>query len=149
MTEMAARRFQKGGIGFLRRLGKILLGKKFIGFCAIGIVNIFNTAFFSWLSHHIMQENVAANLGYAVSLTVNYILNSLTVFKKPLSFKRYFRFIISYLPNFLIYFLVTLLTINTLRLPQFWGTVLAAMAGGPITFIILKLYAFGNKADER
>ena len=31
---------------------------------------------------------------------------------------------------------------------QFWATVLATAAGGPITFVIIKLYAFGNKIKK-
>lgn len=119
-----------------------------MGFCLIGIINTFNTAFFSWLAHFKIQQNMAANFGYFISLTINYILNSKIVFKNQLSFKRYARFLISYIPNFIIYFLVTFVTINTLKLDQFWATVLATMAGAPLTFAIIKLYAFGNKSKD-
>ena len=93
-----------------------------------------------------MQENVAAYIGYFISLTVNYILNSIIVFKNRLALKRYFRFLLSYVPNFFIYTLVSLLTINVLQINQFWATVLATAAGAPVTFVIIKLFAFGNKA---
>ena len=122
------------------------VSKKFIGYCLIGIINTFNTAFFSWLMHFKVQENVAAYIGYFISLTVNYILNSIIVFKNRLALKRYFRFLLSYVPNFFIYTLVSLLTINVLQINQFWATVLATAAGAPVTFVIIKLFAFGNKA---
>ena len=122
------------------------VSKKFIGYCLIGIVNTFNTAFFSWLAHFRVQENVAAYIGYFISLTINYILNSMIVFKSRLALRRYFRFLLSYVPNFFIYTLVSLLTINVMQINQFWATLLATAAGAPVTFVIIKLFAFDNKA---
>ena len=121
------------------------VSKKFIGYCLIGIINTFNTAFFSWLAHFKVQENIAAYIGYFISLTINYILNSIIVFKNRLNFRRYFRFLLSYVPNFVIYTLVSLLTINVMQINQFWATVLATAAGAPITFVIIKLFAFGSR----
>ena len=74
-------------------------------------------------------------IGYFVSLSVNYVLNSLIVFKNRLGIRRYLRFLLSYIPNFVIYTLVTLLTINVCDMDQFWATVLATMAGAPIKSI--------------
>ena len=127
-------------------LKRTFLSKKFIGFCLIGIVNTFNTAFFSWLAHLKIQENISAYIGYFISLTINYALNSKIVFKNPLGLKRYLKFLLSYVPNFIIYTLVSLLTINVMQLNQFWATVLATAAGAPITFVIIKLFAFGSRA---
>ena len=102
---------------FLIRVKNTFLSKKFIGFCLIGIVNTFNTAFFSWLAHLKIQENISAYIGY-------------------------FRFLLSYVPNLLIYTLASMLTINVLKINQFWATAIATAVGGPITFVIIKLFAF-------
>ena len=130
----------------LVELKRTFVSKKFIGYCLIGLFNTFNTAFFSWLAHFKLQENVAAYIGYFISLTINYILNSIIVFKNRLALRRYFRFLLSYVPNFMIYTLVSLLTINVMQMNQFWATVLATAAGAPVTFVIIKLFAFGSKA---
>ena len=127
------------------KLKRTFVSKKFIAFCCLGVINTFNDAFFSWLYHFVMQENVAAVLGYFSALTIGFFLSSRFIFKKTPTLNRYIRYGISYIPNFIIYFLVTFITINTMNLPQFWGTVLAAMMGGPITFIIMKVYTFGKK----
>ena len=129
----------------LTELKQTFFNKKFIGYCLIGIINTFNTAFFSWLAHFKVQENIAAYIGYFISLTINYILNSIIVFKNRLNFRRYFRFLLSYVPNFVIYTLVSLLTINVMQINQFWATVLATAAGAPITFVIIKIFAFGSR----
>lgn len=101
---------------------------------------------FSWLfSMLVGRGNLAAALGYAAALSIAYILTCKIIFKNKPSFKSYVRFIISYIPNFIIFFLVTFITINTWHLHQFWATALAAMAGGPITYVIIKIYAFRKK----
>ena len=97
------------------------------------------------LFSYFMQENVAYAVGYFFSLTIAFFLSSYIIFKKTPSLQRYIRFLIAYIPYFTIVFLVTFITINTLKLPQFTATVLAAVAGGPITFVIMRVYAFGRK----
>ncbi len=134
---------------FFQKLFRTFYSKKFLGFCLIGCVNTFNTAFFSWLAHLKLQQNIAAYIGYFISLTINYFLNGKLVFKENLSIRNYLRFLLSYIPNFIIYFLVSFITINLIRLPQFWATVIAIAVGGPVTFVIIKLYAFGDHDASR
>lgn len=130
---------------FLIKLKNIFASKKFLKFCGLGIINTFNDALFSWIFHFFLQENVSAVLGYAVAVTIAFFLCCRFIFKRRPSIDMYIRFVSSYVPNFIIYFLVTFITINVLQLPQFWATVLAAMTGGPITYIIIRFYAFGLK----
>ncbi len=128
------------------KVKNIFLTKGFIEFCVIGVINTFNDAVFSLLFHKMgLQGNAAAVLGFFIALTIAFFLNCRVIFKRRPKLKRYIRFVVSYIPNFIIYFLVTFITINTMKLPQFWGTVLAAVAGGPITYIIIKVYAFGKR----
>lgn len=129
----------------LLKIKRTFLSKNFIMFCALGVVNSFNDALFSSLFSYFMQKNLAAVAGYAISLTIAFFLSGHFIFKENPSFKRYVRFCLSYVPNFIIYVLVTFITINTLHLPQFWGTIAAAAVGGPVTFVIIKIYAFGKK----
>ena len=130
---------------FLINLKKTFLSKKFIEFCVFGLVNTFNNALFSAIASNFMQQNAAAVFGYVVSLTIGFFLNCRITFKEKPTLQKYIRFCTSYIPNFIIYFLVTYITLNTLMMTQFWGTVLAVLAGGPITFVIIKFYAFGKK----
>lgn len=130
----------------LLKVKRTFVSKKFIKFCILGILNTLNDAIFSsvyyWLG---LQDNVAAVVGYYTALTIAFFLSSRFIFKKRPSLDRYIRFFISYIPNFIIFFLVTFITINTMGLPQFWGTILAAVVGGPVTFIIMKIYTFKGK----
>ncbi len=134
----------------LRRAFIRLMGSGFVEFCLLGIFNTFTNALFSSLAHKIhLQQNVSAVLGYLLSLTIAFFLNCKIVFLESPTVAKYIKFMLSYIPNFIIYFLVTFITINTMNLPQFWGTVLAVMAGGPITYIIIRLYAFGNAENRK
>ena len=131
---------------FILKLKRTFVSKKFIAFCCLGAINTLNDAIFSSVYHLIgLQDNVAAVLGYYTALTIAFFLSSHFIFKRKPILQRYIRFFVSYIPNFIIFFLVTFITINTMELPQFWGTILAAMMGGPVTFIIMKIYTFRGK----
>ena len=128
------------------KIKRTFVSKKFIAFCCLGVINTLNDAIFSSFYHWLgLQDNVAAVLGYYTALNIAFFLSSSIIFKKTPCLKRYVRFFVSYIPNFTIFFLVTFITINTMGLPQFWGTILAAMVGGPITFVIMKIYTFKGK----
>lgn len=127
---------------FFKKVKRTFFTKKFLEFTILGGINTLNTAIFSHIANKIVQENIATVIGYIISLTIAYFINCMVIFKDKLSINGYLKFWISYIPNFIIFFLVTFITINTLGLPQFWATVLAAMVAGPVTFIIMKIFAF-------
>ncbi len=130
---------------FLLMLKRTFLSIGFLEYCAIGCLNTFNLAVLSSVACLVMQENIAAIVGYILSNIIGFVLNCHVIFKKKPTIRRYFRFAVSYIPNFIIYITGSVFTLNMLQLPQFWGTVLAAVIGGPITFIIIKLYTFKQK----
>ncbi len=129
---------------FLSDLFHIFFSKKFIEFTLLGGINTFNTAWISSLCALFMQKNAAACVGYACSLTFAYYMNCRLIFSSRPTKRGYLRFWITYIPSFIIYALVTFLTINTMHLPQFWGTVLAATISGPLTYALMKFYTFRN-----
>ena len=129
----------------LLKLKRTFISKNFLEFCGFGIVNTLTHGIFSKLFNLFMQANVAYVVGFFCSNIIAFFLNSFFTFKKSPTLKRYAKFILSYIPCLIIGFLVTFITINTLELPQFWGTIIAAMVGGPLTYIIMKVYTFGRK----
>ena len=142
------KKFLRAAWRFLGKCKRTFLSKGFIEFCALGLINTFNDSLFSWLFSlvpFIGRGNLAAVMGYAVALSIAYIMTGTVIFKHKLSVKSYFRFIVSYIPNCIIFYLVTFVTINTWHLHQFWATAIAAAAGGPITYVIIKIDAFRKK----
>ncbi len=127
------------------KLKRTFVSKKFIEFCVLGVFNTFDHGLFSKIFSLVMQPNVAYVVGFFFSNVIAFFLSSYVIFKKNPTLQRYIRFLISYVPNLIIGFLVTFITINTMGMPQFWGTILAAAVGGPVTFVIMKVYTFGKK----
>lgn len=129
-----------------KKFRRLFINREFISFCLCGAVNTFNTAWLSTVSHIVItNRNAAAVIGYLCSLSIAFFIDSKFVFHNRPSRKKYFKFLVSYIPNFIIYFLVTFMTINTWHLSQFWATALATVIGGPITYIIMHFYAFSKR----
>lgn len=118
--------------------------RKFLTFCLLGCINTFDASLISYLASFIMQENIAANVGYLGSLVIAFFLSCRFIFKKSPTLKAMIRFFISYIPNYIIFNLVSAISINAWHWQPEWGTALAIMVGGPITFVIIKIYAFGT-----
>lgn len=83
--------------------------------------------------------------GYAISLTVAYLLNSLVNFKQRPGFKKYIKFCISYIPNFIIQFITVLIAHNLLGLKEITAYAIAAIIGVPLTFLFTKFFVFEKK----
>lgn len=133
----------------LKKLINMFFSKQFILFVSVGIINTFNGVVCSYLYSKWMNPNKAFVMGYLTSLVISYILNSKVVFKEQLRFNRLIRFCISYIPNFMIQNVVVIIGYNILQLHQVIVYIMAAALGIPITFIVLKLFAFAkaNKLD--
>jgi len=129
-------------MNIMDNLKKIFLNKEFILFIIIGVINTFNGVVFSFIYSSLLNENLAFILGYISGLAVSYILNSYITFKEKLAFTKFIKFAISYIPNFIIQNIVVIITFNILGLHKLIAYCLAAIIGIPVTFILLKFFAF-------
>lgn len=120
----------------------IFLSIEFMKFVIIGVINTFNGTLFSYIYSSFLNENIAFIFGYITGLLISYLLNSYFTFKESLSIQKFIRFAISYIPNFLIQYIVVLIVINILDWYNLIAYGLAALIGVPVTFIIMKLFAF-------
>lgn len=134
----------------LQSLIRIFLSKQFIIFVLVGCVNTCNGVLFPILFSLVIENmNLAYMISYIPSLTISYVLNSYFTFKeKHLSFTKCIKFMISYLPNFLIQNVVFFVVYNLLELPKIIATILAAIIGLPVTFLIMKLFTFKKEVKE-
>lgn len=124
---------------------KTFFTKQFIIFVIIGVINTFSTTAFSTIYKNFIDPNIAFDLGYASGILVSYTLNSLITFKEKLGVVRLVKFAISNIPNFIIQKIVVLIVINILVWPSIIAYGLAAIIGVPVTFLIMKLFAFRKK----
>lgn len=129
-------------MNIMDKIKKIFLNKEFIFFIIIGLINTFNGVVFSFIYSSLFNENLAFVLGYISGLAISYILNSYITFKEKLSFTKFIKFGISYIPNFIIQNIVVIITFNILGLHKLIAYCLAAIIGIPVTFILLKIFAF-------
>ena len=128
----------------------VIFSKRFLIYTLIGSFNTFNCVLFSTLLEWArVQENLAFAIGYICSLTIAYIFNSIFNFKRKLTFLRYGKFLASYIPNFAIQNLVTFICFNIIDMHHVFAYIIAALLGSPITFICLKLFAFGDKRQKQ
>lgn len=122
------------------------LSLEFFMFILIGCVNTINGIVFSWLYSLLFNANFAFVCGYITSLAIAYILNSKIIFKQKLCFEKFIKFCISYIPNFIIQNLTVLLLYNVLGWYKLIAFAAAAVIGIPVTFVFVKIFAFGKKA---
>lgn len=130
----------------LDTLKKHFLSKEFFLFLIIGCVNTFNGTFFAWLySFAVPDANLSFNIAYITSNIIAYWLNSKFIFHEPLSRNRCIKFFISYIPNYIIQNVIVIIFYNFLGFPPIVSYLIAAILGVPVTFLAVKLFAFGKK----
>lgn len=126
------------------RMKSMFANFQFLIFVFCGCINVFNGIFFAWLYSLFFSANFAFCAGYFTSLVISFFMNSKITFHKDMSMIRFVRFIISYLPNFIIQNAIVLLMYNLMLLPKLLSYGAAAVVGVPVTFVMLKLFAFSN-----
>lgn len=118
------------------------LSPEFFRFWCVGWFNLVAAWILEVIWSELLPPNIGFSVGYFMSLLVSFTLNSKITFKMPMSFYRLFRFVLSYIPNFLVQTLTVLLFYNLLHFPHSVTYFLAAAIGTPVTFICLKWFAF-------
>lgn len=127
---------------------KSFFGRAFFIYAAIGTLNTFNTALFSSLLALVINKNGASYIGYILSLTIGYFLNARMNFHHRISTVEYLRFMSSYIPSFIIYAVLSTVAINAWHWWPFFSSVLAALAGVPVTYALMYFYAFRRQKDN-
>jgi HAD superfamily phosphoserine phosphatase-like hydrolase len=134
--------------GTIKKIKRIFLTKQFFNFLIVGGINTVNGILFSYIYSIFLDVNISFILGYITAMTISYLLNSLIVFKENMMFKKYIKFCISYIPNFIIQNICVFIFYNNLGWNKLIVFALAAIIGVPITFIIMKFFAFSKKNDD-
>lgn len=129
----------------IKRIKDIFLSREFILFLIVGVINTLNGTIFAYIYSIFLNENVAFVLGYISSLIISYILNSFITFKEKLEVRKFIKFAISYIPNFIIQNIVVIIVFNLLNYDKIIAYILAAIIGVPVTFILMKFFAFRHK----
>ena len=119
--------------------------RAFLLFLVIGTINTFLCSFLATVLEPLVgNANLAFNIGYLLSNVNAYLLNSLFVFPTRMTLVRYVKFFLSYVPNYIIQNAIVFIAYNLLGLPSIASYLLAAILGVPITFLCVKIFAFGR-----
>ena len=130
----------------LPELRRHFWSRSFLIFLLIGGINTFDcTILASFLIWTGIDGNLAFNIGYITSNIIAYWLNSMFLFPEPLRLVRYARFFLSYIPNYLIQNIIVFMVYNLLGLPSVVSFLLAAVIGLPVTFLLVRLFAFQRR----
>lgn len=129
------------------KIKEVFFKKDFLLFLFVGVINTINGIAFAYLYSLFFNSNLAFSLGYVTSLSISYILNSFITFKEQLSFDKYLKFCISYIPNFIIQNIIVIIFLNIMGWYKLFVYALAAVIGVPITFLLMKFYAFKKNND--
>ncbi len=119
--------------------------RAFLLFLVVGTINTFLCSFLATVIKPLVgNANLAFNIGYLLSNGNAYLLNSLFVFPTRMTLTRYVKFFLSYVPNYIIQNAIVFVAYNLLGLPSIASYLLAAILGVPITFLCVKIFAFGR-----
>lgn len=135
--------FNNGNHSTILKLKKQFFNIRFMKFFMVGLLNVLNGALFSWLfSLFIAQTNISFDLGYIVSLSLSYLLNTFFVFsEKDINLNRFLKFCISYLPNFLlqnvVVYIISVFNVHKFILYAFSGAI-----SFPLTYLLLSFFTF-------
>ncbi|WP_300383084.1 GtrA family protein [Clostridium sp.] len=130
---------------YIKKFKQIFLSKQFIKFIIIGIINTVNGVIFSYIYSKLLNEEIAFIFGYTSGLIISYLLNSFITFKERIEIRKFIKFIISSVPNFLIQYLSVLIILNILGMNKLIAYSLSAIIGVPVTYILMKYFTFRNK----
>ena len=112
-------------------------------FVVVGVINTLNGLLFPWIFSHLLNPNLAYVISYVPSLTISYFLNSIITFKdKDFAFRKYLKFVISYIPNFIIQNISFIVVFNILGMPNIVAIIIASVIGVPVTFLLSKFLVF-------
>lgn len=133
-------------MNIIEKIKHHFLTREFFLFLLIGCINTFNGTFIAWFcSVFSPYNNLNFNIGYIIGNIIAYWMNSRFIFHAPLDAARYAKFFISYIPNYLIQNVIVLIFYNMLDFPPVVSYLLAAVLGIPVTFLMVKIFAFGKK----
>lgn len=119
--------------------------RAFLLFLVVGTINTFLCSFLATVIEPLVgNANLAFNIGYLLSNVNAYLLNSVFVFPTRMTLMRYVKFFLSYVPNYIIQNAIVFIAYNLLGLPSIASYLLAAILGVPITFLCVKIFAFGR-----
>ncbi|MBQ8550749.1 MAG: GtrA family protein [Clostridia bacterium] len=133
----------------LKKLLKSFVSRHFLMYVLIGTFNTLNVAIITHLLAMILHDYPSSYLAYIISLVIGYILNAKMNFRQKLGISACLKFMSAYIPHFFIFAAISTVALSVWNFPPFWATVVASIAGSPVTYLIMRFFAFGNRKKNK
>jgi putative flippase GtrA len=134
---------------FAENVKRTYYSREFILFVFCGGMGTLTNFIFSMIISIALNPSVSYVFGYGISLFVAYSLNNKLIFHQKISFIDFLKFILSYIPNFLILFSFVLVFLNLIHWNKVIVYVMAGLLGLPVTFLLLRIIVFKKREKEK
>ena len=131
--------------GVLSRMTKTFLSRDFLLFVFCGGMGTLTNFVCSLAISTQINPTAAYVGGYGISLFVTYALSAILIFSEKLRIRDFAKFVVSYIPNFLIQIIFVAIFLNIFCWNKVIVYALAILIGLPISFVLVKFFAFGRK----
>jgi len=135
-------------ITFVEKIKRTYFTREFILFVFCGGMGTLTNFVFSLIISMALNPSVSYVFGYGISLFVTYSLNAKLIFHHKISCVEFIKFVVSYIPNFLILFAFVFIFLNLLGWNKVTVYAMAGLLGLPVTFLLVKAFAFNKKEKE-
>ncbi len=128
---------------------KSLKSPAFLRFLLVGGVNACIGVMLAWIfSLFIASPQLAFVVGFTISLVPSYYLNSVVTFRDfGFTMKKFGKFVVSYMPNFAVQFVLVHILTDTLHLYPLITYTFAVIVAVPVTFLLLRWFAFYKEGE--
>jgi putative flippase GtrA/phosphoserine phosphatase len=130
---------------FIEKIKRTYFTREFILFVFCGGMGTLVNFISSLIISIALNPSVSYVLGYGISLFVAYSLNAKLIFHHKISRIGFIKFIISYIPNFLMLFGFVLVFLNLMHWNKVIVYALAGLLGLPVTFLLVKIMVFSKE----
>jgi putative flippase GtrA len=130
---------------FVEKVRGTYITREFILFVFCGGMGTLTNFVFSLTISIALNPSVSYILGYGISLFVAYGLNAKLIFQDKISYIGFIKFVVSYVPNFLILFTFVLVFLNLMEWNKVIVYALAGLLGLPVTFLLVKIMVFSKE----
>ena len=124
---------------FWEKIKGIYFKKDFILFVFCGGMGTLTNFIVSLIVSMVLNPIISYIFGYSIGIFITYAANTKLVIHQKISFIGFVKFIISYMPNFIILFSFVAIFIGLLHWNKVIIYAMAGMLGLPITFLLVKL----------
>jgi len=118
---------------------KKLTKKSFIKFIIVGIFNTFLTYCLYIVLLYILSYKIAYTMSYLLGIWISYFLNSFFVFKANINFKKFLKYPIVYIVQYILNIIFLYIFVELLNINDKIAPIILIVISIPVTFTLSKI----------